>query len=77
MRYSTFSGNRIFQAKNIGRLKALSRSANPRIAELAGVVLEVARVRPYKRRRLKILAKERRDLLLKLEETGLIFACHR
>ncbi|MBK8870762.1 MAG: hypothetical protein IPN19_06865 [Elusimicrobia bacterium] len=60
--------------KNVARLTVLAGSGNPRIAELAGVVLEVARVRPYKRRRLKVLARERRDLLEKLDRTGLILA---
>jgi ribosome-binding protein aMBF1 (putative translation factor) len=62
--------------KNVTRLKILASSNNSRIAELATIVLEVARVKPYKRRRLKVLAKERKDLLEKLEETGLIFAHH-
>ncbi len=60
--------------KNVRRLKVLALSDNERIAELANIVLEVAEVRPYKKRRLKILAKERRDLFLKLRVTGLIFA---
>jgi len=63
-------------AQNASRLKTLSSSANPKIAELASIVLEVARVTPQKKRRLKILAKERKDLLWKLEETGLILAHH-
>ena len=62
--------------KNVSRLKTLSQSQNPRIAELASIVLEVASVKPYKKRRLKILARERRDLLAKLDETGLILAHH-
>jgi len=66
-------------AKNIGRLQYLSTSTNATnadIAKLAVIVLEVAKVRPYKKRRLKILAKERRDLLEQLRETGLIYAHH-
>ncbi|MBI5966714.1 MAG: hypothetical protein HY882_02490, partial [Deltaproteobacteria bacterium] len=62
--------------KNVARLKTLASSDNRRIAELAAIVLEVAQVKPYKKRRLKVLAKERKHLLLKLEETGLIFAHH-
>lgn len=58
--------------KNVIRLKTLASSSNPKIAELAAIVLEVAQVRPYKKRRLGILAKERRDLLQKLEEAGLL-----
>jgi hypothetical protein len=62
--------------KNESRLNTLSCSENPKIAELASIVLEVAKVKPYKKRRLKVLARERRDLLQKLKETGLIFAHH-
>jgi hypothetical protein len=60
--------------KNIERLRKLSSSADARIKDLAQVVLEVALVRPYKKRRLKILARERKDLIWRLRETGLIFA---
>jgi len=62
--------------KNITRLEKLCKSSNPRISEKAGIVLEVAKVKPYKKRRLKVLARGRRDLLIKLDETGLIFAHH-
>lgn len=62
--------------KNVKRLKQLVDSESDKIAKLANIVLEVADVKPYKRRRLKVLAKERRDLLQKLEETGLILAHH-
>ena len=63
-------------AKNVARLRVLASSGNQRIAELAAIVLEVAQVKPYKRLRLKVLARERKDLLHKLEETGLILAHH-
>jgi hypothetical protein len=62
--------------KNIARLKILVSSENPRIAELAAIALEVAMVKPYKKRRLKVLAKEQKELLRKLDETGLILAHH-
>jgi len=62
--------------KNIHRLQELARSTNTRIAELAGIVTEVAEVKPYKRRRLKVLARQRPDLIRKLNETGLIMAHH-
>ena len=60
--------------KNMSRLRKLAVSPNEQIAELAGIVLEVAEIKPYKKRRLKELAKKRRYLLHKLEETGLILA---
>ena len=62
--------------KNVKRLKQLVDSESDQIAKLANIVLEVADVKPYKRRRLKVLARERSDLLHKLEETGLILAHH-
>jgi hypothetical protein len=60
--------------KNVSRLRRLAASPNEQVAELAGVVLEVAEIRPYKKRRLKELARKNRDLLRKLDETGLILA---
>ena len=58
--------------KNLARLRALGRSENPRIANLACLVLEVAAVTPYRRRRIRTLARERRDILKRMEEVGLI-----
>jgi adenosylmethionine-8-amino-7-oxononanoate aminotransferase len=63
-------------SRNVARLRVLVASENVEIAKLAGIVLEVAQVRPYKKRRLKVLARERRDLLEQLRQTGLIFAHH-
>ncbi len=62
--------------KNITRLQKLVLSDIESIKKLAGIVLEVAEITPYKKRRLKNLARERRDLLEKLEVTGLIYAHH-
>jgi hypothetical protein len=60
--------------KNVARLERLAMSKTPQVASLAAIVLEVARVTPYKRRRLEILARNHRDLLRRLDETGLVFA---
>lgn len=62
--------------KNITRLKKLACSENQKIEELASIVLEVALIKPHKRQRLKFLAKENRELLLKLESSGLIMTHH-
>lgn len=62
--------------RNVARLRTLAASSNQQTAELAGIALEVALVKPYKKLRLKFLAKERRDLLEKLRESGLIMAHH-
>lgn len=62
--------------KNMSRLELLRGSEDEEVSMLAGIVLEVANVKPHKKRRLKVLAHERRDLLEKLDETGLILAHH-
>ena len=46
------------------------------ISALPAIVSEAAEVKPHKRRRLRVLARERRDLLEALEWTGLILAHH-
>ena len=58
--------------KNKIRLKELVNSENNKISELAKLVLEVAMIKPTKKGRIKILAKENRQLLFKLEEEGLV-----
>ncbi|MCD4698920.1 MAG: hypothetical protein K8S16_22040 [Bacteroidales bacterium] len=73
--YSFLNQSRI-STKNIRRLQKLSVSENGEIVKLANIVREVALVAPYKKRRLKTLAREKRDLLEQLEETGLINAHH-
>jgi len=60
--------------KNVIRLRQMEKSDNPQVASFAGIVLEVARLKPYKSRRLKFLAQKHPELLRKLEATGLIFA---
>ena len=59
-------------AKNLQRLKILAETSDEQIACLASVVLEVGEIRPYKRRRLKILAKEHKDLFARLDELELL-----
>lgn len=60
--------------RNVARLKTIALSSNPQLRDLACIVLEVAAVKPYKTRRLAFLARHHRELLTKLEETGLIVA---
>jgi hypothetical protein len=52
----------------------MAKSDNPQVASLAAIVLDVARVKPYKTRRLKFLAQKHPELLGKLRNTGLILA---
>jgi hypothetical protein len=54
--------------KNISRLKVLARSKDQSIGDFAQLLLEIAEVKPHKRRRFKWLAKNRRDLLKRLKE---------
>nr|VFJ61876.1 MAG: hypothetical protein BECKDK2373B_GA0170837_11053 [Candidatus Kentron sp. DK] len=61
-------------SKNIARLNELKSSKNKRISEIALIVIEVAKVKPHKKRRLKILAEDHRELFAKVKESGLIYA---
>ena len=58
--------------KNRKRLLALAASSDAVIARAAKLAIEIATAHPSKRRRMKFLAAQRRDLLAELEETGLI-----
>jgi len=58
--------------KNIIRLRELADSTNEQVASLATLVLEVSKVRPYKKRRLKVLSEKAPELLEKLYEFGLV-----
>ena len=60
--------------KNVVHLERMAKSDNPQVASLAAIVLDVARVKPYKTRRLKFLAQKHPELLGKLRNTGLILA---
>jgi len=62
--------------RNVARLERMANSDNPQVASLATIVLDVARVKPYKTRRLKFLAQKHPELLGKLRDTGLIPAHH-
>jgi hypothetical protein len=50
----------------------MAKSDNSQLASLAAIVLDVARVKPHKTRRLKFLAQKHPELLGKLRHTGLI-----
>ncbi len=69
-----YIGQSHISKKNLSRLQTLSASSHSEIADLAAIALEVGRIKPYKQHRLKYLAKNRQDLLQKLEESGLILA---
>jgi hypothetical protein len=58
--------------RNLARLRTLARSGNARIASLARIVLEVGLVAPYRRHRMRTLARERCELLTAMAEAGLI-----
>ena len=58
--------------KNLSRLATLSQASNREVQELATLVLEIGKAHPRKRRRLKYLAKNRRDLYDQLLALGFI-----
>ena len=59
------------------RLEKLAGSQNQEISELAKIVLDVARIKPHKHMILRFLARENRQLLSKLESSGLVMARYR
>jgi len=63
-----FLGQSHISQKNLDRLGILTHHSDPGVQKLANLVLDIARVKPYKRRRLKFLAQNDRNLLLRLEE---------
>jgi ribosome-binding protein aMBF1 (putative translation factor) len=60
--------------KNVAQLERMAKSDSPPVANLAAIVLDVARVKPHKTRRLKFLAQKHPELPGKLRDTGLILA---
>ena len=64
-------------SKNRERLAVLAASSDEAVSQLAGLVDRVASVCPYKRRRLKNLARKDPELIRLLEEAGLIFPSFR
>ena len=58
--------------KNVIRLTELCEHSNLKVRDRASLILKVARVKPHKRRRFKLLGRYRRDLLDRLirEEFG-------
>jgi hypothetical protein len=68
----SYLNQRNISTKNITRLEILAASENPRTAECARMVLAVARVKPSRKCRLRVLSEKHQYLLLKLVKTGLI-----
>lgn len=57
--------------KNMCRLEELVTSDDARVASMAKLLLEIGKLHPRKRRRVKFLVRERRDLLARLEQLSL------
>ena len=56
----------------MSHLRDLSESSNEEIAELAGIILEVAMVKPHRRNRIKFLRKNNEELLKKLKDKSFV-----
>ena len=67
-----FFKQRNISKKNMSHLRDLSESSNEEVAELAGIILEVALVKPHRRNRIKFLRRNNEELLKKLEEKELV-----
>ncbi len=61
-----FLGQSNISAKNVARLTVLCGSADEKLRQLAALILDIARVHPRKRHRLKFLAGQRRDLFARM-----------
>src|SRR5207247_9739129 len=70
---SSFLRQSHISSKNCERLAVLTASGDKEVSQLAELVGRVASICPYKRRRLKNLARKNRELIRLLEEAGLIF----
>jgi hypothetical protein len=62
----------ISNKRSFRRLRYLSRSSEPEIAQLAKLVLDIVKAKPHKKKRLKFLARNRRDLIDRMVEIGLL-----
>jgi len=60
--------------KNVARLEQMVKSEDPQVASQAAIVLKVAKVKPYRTRRLRFLAQRHPELLQQLQDAGLILA---
>jgi predicted hydrocarbon binding protein len=61
-----FLTQRNISEKNLARLMILAMSKDEKIAEMATVVQEVGKLYPHKKRRIKLLAREHKELFAKL-----------
>ena len=73
---SGFMNQSHISEKNVARLKVLVSSTNAHSADLADLVLQIAVLKPHKKRRMKILAEKRPDLLQRVYDMGLDLAHH-
>jgi hypothetical protein len=60
--------------KNVACLEQMVKSEDPQVVSRAAIVLKVAKVKPYRTRRLKFLAQRHPELLQELQDAGLALA---
>jgi hypothetical protein len=66
-----FSQSRI-SGKNIAQLTEFAQAEDPEVRGFAEVVLELARIRPHRRRRYRGLQKSHPELWQRLRDTGIL-----
>ena len=59
--------------KNINRISMLSKATNNEVSELAQVILEVAHICPYRKKRIQRILIKKKEIIPRLETVGLIF----
>lgn len=67
-----FLGQRNISDKNISRLRCLCTSPDEEVRRYAALVLEVAELKPHKRRRIAYLSRHAPALLERLVQEGLL-----
>lgn len=73
MEIHDFLAQKNISPKNIARLRVLAAATHAKTATLAQLVLEMALVKPHRRKRLKFLIENHRELLKRLVAADLIF----
>ena len=67
-----FLTQRNISEKNMAYLKRKCGFPDEEVQQYAKLVLEIARIKPHKRNRIKFLARHKPSLLAELEESGLL-----
>ncbi len=69
---SRFLNQSNISENNLARLQRLTTSSDEEVARIAKLVLEIGKLHPHKKRRIKFLVREHKYLVEQLKELGLV-----